>query len=50
MYYAWGRVLSKNLAFCCAASYSYFSVINHSYTENNPEISGSWRVAKERYL
>jgi len=47
MYCASSRVLSKSLALCCAASYLYFSSINHSYIENSPEMSGFWCVAKE---
>ena len=37
---AGGGVLSKHLALCCGASYSYFSSINKPYNKNNPEISG----------
>jgi hypothetical protein len=45
-----GVVLSKNQALCPAASYSHFSSINKSYSKNNPDISGFWCVARERYL
>ena len=50
MYCAGGRVLSKNLTFCLATSNSYLSSFNSSYIENIPEMSGFWRVAKERYF
>jgi hypothetical protein len=49
MFCAEGRVLSNSLTLCSAASFSNLSSINHSYIENNPEMSGFWRVAKERY-
>ncbi|MFB0552905.1 MAG: hypothetical protein ACETWQ_06265 [Phycisphaerae bacterium] len=49
MYCAGSRVLSNNLALCCAASYSYFSSINSFDIENNPEIS-RFSVAKLWYF
>jgi hypothetical protein len=48
MYCGSSRVLSKNLTLYWAASYSNSSSINHSYIENNSEMSGFWRVAKTR--
>ncbi len=50
MYCAAGRVLSNSLTLCVATSNSYFSAINRSYIDNNPEMSGIWCVAKAWYF
>jgi hypothetical protein len=50
MYCARGVVANKKLTLCCAVLYSNLSAINHFYIENNPMMSGLWRVAKVRYF